>query len=164
MPKVLYPFSSDHEHAGKYYKGWMPAGAVGEMLKQSGAILAERCPQEPDLPVPQVPSEDIISSKQLLLEELKEAEAQWKDVKADLEANRKKSLATRTNRRVKSLVAGIKEAAKNCPDEEVEPLRKDLETLERAVTDAEIALGYTIPQATAAVPRTAGPVAAAARE
>jgi len=146
MPWVYYPFAPDHKHAGKFYRGWMPAGDVKGMIERSGARLAEPVTNlglEADAPQAKL----IVNEADAVTDDRDDAIAELDALKADLTTAGKSSLIAGIERTaavaVKALDAAV--AAGNLVE-----ARAALQRIEEQRDNAAAALGNVIPMATPA--------------
>jgi len=109
MPWVYYPFPDDHEHAGKFYRGWMPAGDVEGMLERSGARLAE---DVPDLGLSGRPPKSglVVDESGVIRRDQKSALADWECVEQDLKSTGRASLSVGYSRTIRAAERKLAEA------------------------------------------------------
>lgn len=140
MPWVYYPFGDDHKHAGKYYRGWMPAGDVKGMLERSGARLGENVPELGMAANPPKPSQ-IVTEARVIADDCNEAKAELDAAIGDLKASGMGALAGSLERTLAAAEGKLQALADG---RDPVAARGELERIERARDKALGALGQSV--------------------
>lgn len=135
------PFPDTHEHAGKYYLSFLPAGDVDTGLKRTGARLAE--PNDETDAKPWSPGKgELVTVADTTVAELKIALEDWKEVKKTLQTYGKQASARAIDRQVTANKAAVEKALKDGNDEVG---RSTLQVLENTIETATASVAAMLP-------------------